>query len=151
MKEKMLARLQSLRRVLLYAALTLALTLFALDRYAAFAYVPTADSTRIAIYTTEWCPYCKRLRADLQASGVPYTEIDVEKTLAGQLAFWALHARGVPVSVIGPTVVYGYRVDEIARALATLGYDYAVNTDLAPRDPPHSPALSPTKRLGFAI
>lgn len=116
--------LARIRRILLFAALFLAVTLFGIDRYAAYAYRPHPDSTRVAIYTTQWCPYCKRLRADLAVSGVAYTEYDVEQSLQGALGFWALRARGVPVSVIGPKVVYGYRVDRIESALHALGYSY---------------------------
>lgn len=96
-------------RALLVAALLAALALFALDRYAAFAHVPGPDSRRVVIYTTAWCPYCKQLRADLDANGVPYTEYDVEKTFEGQLGYWALRGRGVPLSAIGPGVVQGYQ------------------------------------------
>jgi mycoredoxin len=150
MNEKAI-RLAKIRRVLLFTAFSLALVLFALDRYAAFAHVPAADSTRVVIYTTQWCPYCKRLRADLAASHVPYTEIDVERAFQGQLGFWALRGRGVPVSAIGPKIVYGYRVDEIAQALSAIGYTFASSTGEKPPGSDGAPAISPTKRLGLSI
>jgi len=56
--------------------------------------------------------------------GTQHKEYDVEKTLQGQLGYWALRARGIPVSVIGAKIVYGYRVEEIQRALADFGYPY---------------------------
>jgi len=118
------ARLLVLRRALLLGALSLALALFAVDRYAAYAHRPSDTSTRVAIYTTAWCPYCARLRADLAASGIDYVEYNVEKSVDGALGFWALRGRGVPVSAIGPKVVYGYRVDQIEAALRALGYTY---------------------------
>jgi hypothetical protein len=40
------------------------------------------------------------------------------------MGMWALKGRGVPVSAIGPEIVYGYRVDKIAFALQKLGYTY---------------------------
>ena len=113
-----------IRRILLGIALFLTLVLLGLDRYAAMVHRPSPTSTRVAIYTTARCPYCERLRRDLKASGVPYQEYDVEKTLQGQMGFWALHARGVPVSVIGPAIIYGYRVEEIQEAVRNLGYQY---------------------------
>ncbi len=145
------ARLRRSRRALLLMALMFVAGLFALDRYAALAYVPPADSTRVVLYTTAWCPYCKRLREDLRASGVPYTEIDVEKSVQGYLAFWALRARGIPVSAIGPNVVYGYRVEEIGRALSALGYTFVPRAGGPSRDAEHEPTISPTKRLGLGI
>ena len=113
-----------IRRILLGSALFLALALLGLDRYAAIVHRPSQTSTRVVIYTTERCPYCETLRRGLAVSGVPFIEYDVEKTLQGQLGFWALRARGVPVSAIGPTIVYGYRVEEIQKALGNLGYRY---------------------------
>lgn len=118
------ARLTKLRRIALGAALSLALGLLIVDRYGAYVHRPSADATRVVIYTTAWCPYCARLRADLKASGVEYTEYDVEKSVQGAIGFWALRGRGVPVSAIGPKVVYGYRVDQIKSALNALGHSY---------------------------
>jgi mycoredoxin len=108
----------------LASALFLALGLLGLDRYAALVHRPSKTSIKIVIYTTKRCPYCEKLRRGLALSAIPYIEHDVEKTLQGQLGFWALRARGVPVSVIGPEVVYGYRVEEIQKALKGLGYQY---------------------------
>ena len=112
------------RRYALYLAAGLALLLLGLDRYAAFAHRPGSDSTRIAIYTTAWCPYCAKLRASLAASGIPYVEYDVEKSLQGQLGFWTLRGRGVPVSAVGPEVIYGYDSARLASAMKKLGYTF---------------------------
>jgi glutaredoxin len=114
--------LERTRRGLLYVALALALFLLGVDRYAAWAHRPGADSTRIVLYTTAWCGYCAALREQLSAADVPFIEHDVEKSLAGQLGFWTLRARGVPVSVIGPQVIHGYRERSLEAALAKLGY-----------------------------
>ncbi|GAB7141664.1 mycoredoxin Mrx1 [Mycobacterium riyadhense] len=32
----------------------------------------------LTIYTTSWCGYCHRLKTALQATGIPYHEIDIE-------------------------------------------------------------------------
>jgi mycoredoxin len=32
----------------------------------------------IQMYTTPWCGYCVRLKAQLQRAGIPFTEIDIE-------------------------------------------------------------------------
>jgi mycoredoxin len=109
---------------LLILAASLTLLLLALDRYAAYAHRPGADSKAVVIYTTAWCPYCAKLRTSLTASGIPYVEYDVEKSLQGQMGFWTLRARGIPVSAIGPKVIYGYDVTRIASALKDLGYTF---------------------------
>ena len=126
------------RWALLLVAACLTLLLFGLDRYAAFAYRPGADSKTVVIYTTAWCPYCAKLRTSLAASGIPYVEHDVEKSLQGQLGFWTLRARGIPVSAIGPKVIYGYDVARIAFALQDLGYTFIPVSDLEPGDDPDS-------------
>ena len=116
-----LARTQ---RYALYLALFLALVLVGFDRYAAYAFRPNADSQEVLIYTTAWCPYCARLRTSLGNSGIPFQEYDVEHSLPGQLGFWTLRGRGVPVSTVGPEVVYGYDVPRLTAAFKRLGYDF---------------------------
>ena len=127
--EKMTSRLIRIRRILLGMALLLSLSLLGLDRYAALVHRPSENSTKVVIYTTKWCPYCEKLRRGLAMSKIPYIEYDVEKSLQGQLGYWALHARGIPVSAIGPRVIYGYKVEEIREALGALGYKYRPPTN----------------------
>lgn len=89
---------------------------------AAWLHWPAANSVGVVLYTTEWCPYCRSLRLYLDAYRIPYKDHDVEKSLQGMMGFWALRGRGVPVSVIGPDIVYGYDLEKINRSLAALGY-----------------------------
>ena len=123
-------------------AACLALLLFGLDRYAVIAHRPGADSTAVVIYTTEWCPYCAKLRTSLAASNIPYVEHDVEKSLQGQLGFWTLRGRGIPVSAIGPRIIYGYDVARIAFALKELGYTFIPVSDRKPTNDVESGANS---------
>jgi len=116
--------IKKVRQVLLGTALVLALTLLFFDRYAAAVHRPGENSKEVVIYTTEKCCYCEQLRRSLKSSGIKYKEYDVEKSFQGQLGLWALGARSVPVSVIGPNVVYGYRVDELYKALKALGFSF---------------------------
>lgn len=111
------------RRAPLYLALSLVLILLLVDRAATWLHRPAPDSTTVVLYTTEWCSYCRSLRLHLDAYGVPYRNYDVEKSLSGLMGFWALRGRGVPVSVIGPDIVYGYDLEKISRSLAALGYE----------------------------
>jgi glutaredoxin len=130
------------RWALLIVAACLTLLLLGLDRYAAFAHRPGADSKAVVIYTTEWCPYCAKLRAGLAGGGIPYVEHDVEKSLDGQLGFWTLRGRGVPVSAIGPKIIYGYDVARIAFALQDLGYTFIPVSDQNPADDPGTGSIS---------
>jgi len=112
-----------IRHTLLLTLLIFALILFCLDRYAAYVHQPVYGSTAVVIYTTQRCPYCLKLRADLKASKISYREYDVENSVQGFLGMWALRARGVPVSVVGPNVVYGYVCTSWCRYLRGLAYN----------------------------
>ena len=107
----------------LYVLLLSAILLFAINRAAALFHKLTADSKEVVIYTTEWCPYCNSLRIHLSNHAVPYIEHDVEKSIAGVTGFWALRARGVPVSVVGPDVIYGYNIEKFNLSLENIGFN----------------------------
>ena len=111
-----------LRRAVLSVALVGASALLILDRTAAYIHRPAEDSTAVVIYTAEWCPYCRLLRSYLEEHQVPYTDYDVEKTVRGAMGFWALRGTGVPISAVGPDVVYGYDLQKIETSLGRLGY-----------------------------
>ena len=34
-------------------------------------------ATQLTIYSTPWCGYCRRLKAQLDRAGIPFTEIDI--------------------------------------------------------------------------
>jgi len=123
------------RRIALYAALFLAVTLLCLDRTAAYLHRPGPDARAVVIYTTAWCPFCKKLRAHLDAHHVAYTDYDVEKSFNGGMGFWALRGRGVPVSVVGPAIIYGFDVGKIDKALTSLGYEIGTPPRVEPLAP----------------
>jgi glutaredoxin len=52
---------------------------------------------KVRIYTTAWCPSCKKAKAYLAAKGVPYEELDVETSERAGAEFARLGASGVPV------------------------------------------------------
>ena len=116
-------KLARYRRGLLYTALGLALLLVGLDRYAAWRYLPDSDATAGIVYGAAWCGPCHQVKQWLDDNDVPYTEYDVEKSFAGAMGFWALRGRSVPLTVIGPEVVPGFRVQRITDALQKIGYD----------------------------
>ena len=70
----------------------------------------------VVLLSTSTCGYCKRLRADLRAWGVDYDDLDVESNRRGRRAYDEVDGRGVPILVIGDTVVHGYS-PERSRAL----------------------------------
>src|SRR5690348_6750845 len=34
----------------------------------------------LTMYSTSWCGYCRRLKSQLERDGIPYVEIDIERT-----------------------------------------------------------------------
>ncbi|MEP6882112.1 MAG: glutaredoxin family protein [Dokdonella sp.] len=65
----------------------------------------------VVLLSTSTCGYCKRLRADLADWGVEYVDVDVESDRKGQLAYDLVNGRGVPILLVGDTVVHGYSPD----------------------------------------
>lgn len=39
---------------------------------------PPAAGT-VTMYSTTWCGYCRRLKTQMDAAGVPYTEVNIEE------------------------------------------------------------------------
>ena len=66
------------------------------------------STSKVRLYTTTWCGYCKKAKAYLQARGTPFQEIDVESSAQGQSEFRALGGRGVPVILVGNQRMDGY-------------------------------------------
>ncbi len=81
----------------------------------------TTGDKRIVMLAADWCGYCEKLRKDFELADVRYSLIDID-TEAGQRAMEAVGARGVPVTIIGQDIVYGYNMDEIKDRMEPLGY-----------------------------
>lgn len=77
--------------------------------------------TGIVMLAAEWCGYCRRQQAEFAAGKVRYRVLDID-TPDGARAMQALGARGVPVTVIGQTVIRGYAAAALAEHLEPLGY-----------------------------
>ncbi len=75
----------------------------------------------VVMMSTTWCGYCAKLRKELDAWGVRYVEIDVEKGASGQRAFRLANGRGVPILVVGDETIHGYSPDRARKALASAG------------------------------
>jgi len=73
---------------------------------------------QVELYTTSWCPYCKRARAYFRDKGIPFTEHDIEKETGAGARLVALSgSQAVPTAVIGDKVVRGYSPSAYQAAL----------------------------------
>jgi glutaredoxin-like protein NrdH len=77
----------------------------------------------VKVYALSTCPWCKKVKQYLEDHQVDYDCIDVDLA-QGEEQKKALEEvekltgrRSFPVTVIGETVVQGYKEDEIERAL----------------------------------
>jgi len=75
----------------------------------------------VVIYTTEWCGYCKKAKAFLDARGVRYREVDVEASPEARQEFARLGGRGVPVILVGEQRMDGYDQGRLETMLEAAG------------------------------
>ena len=59
-------------------------------------------SAQVTMYSTPWCGYCKRLKAQLGREGIAFTEVDIEQD--PQAAEYVMSVNGGNQTV--PTVVF---------------------------------------------
>jgi glutaredoxin-like YruB-family protein len=74
---------------------------------------------KVVLYTTQWCPACKRARAYLRQRGVAFVERDVERNRSNleEMLRKSGGARGVPVIDVRGTVMRGFNSHALDQAL----------------------------------
>ncbi len=77
-----------------------------------------AQNTKVEIFVTSWCPYCRKLETFLKKNQIVYTRYDVETDAKGAEIFERLGGSGVPMSRVGKEVIHGYDPEGILAALA---------------------------------
>lgn len=65
-------------------------------------------TANVVMYSTSWCPHCKRARAYFAQNGIAYQDVDVEKSEAGKRDFAALGGGGVPLILVGGKAMRGF-------------------------------------------
>jgi glutaredoxin len=61
----------------------------------------------VTIYTTSWCPHCRRAKAAFEQQGVAYQEVDIEDRpeMAASVEEWNGGYRTVPTFRVGDQVI----------------------------------------------
>jgi glutaredoxin len=77
----------------------------------------------VTVLVTERCPFSRELEASLKEAGISYRRVDVDQDDGGDWAFYAVNARGVPVTVVGSEVVHGLRTNLLRGTLQRAGRD----------------------------
>ena len=82
--------------------------------------VESINQGDIVMYSTNWCPYCRKARLFFRQANIPYTEYDIEKSANANKEYLRISGRGVPVFVIGEQIIQGFDKTAISEALAEL-------------------------------
>ena len=70
--------------------------------------VASAASHSITMYSTSWCPHCKRARMYFAERGIAYEEIDIEASEKNKRDFKELGGGGVPLIIVGDKAMRGF-------------------------------------------
>src|SRR3972149_1032982 len=57
--------------------------------------------TPVVMYSTQWCPYCRKAHAYFKRHKFSYVEYDIEASAQNLAKFRDLNGRGVPLIVVG--------------------------------------------------
>ena len=71
----------------------------------------------VVLYATSWCGYCKAAREFFAANGIEYTELDIERDAAARQGHRELGGGGVPVIVVGDSVIHGFNQPALRHTL----------------------------------
>lgn len=77
---------------------------------------------KVVIYTTEWCPYCKKLKSFLKEKNVEFLERDIEN--GGEEVkrlFDLIGSSGIPKVIIGNKVIHGFDKQSVLKELELNG------------------------------
>lgn len=77
-----------------------------------------ADSVPVVVYTTPWCPACKRAKAWMSGEGIAFEERDVEASRENAGRMHSINPRGsVPTFAVGGEVLVGFRSADLIAAM----------------------------------
>lgn len=66
------------------------------------------EASRVNMFSTSWCGYCKKARKYFQRNDISYVEYDIEKDAAAKKDYDRLGGRGVPVILVGKKRMNGF-------------------------------------------
>lgn len=73
---------------------------------------------KVELYTTSWCPWCKKAKAFFRTRGIAFTEYDIEKDKeAARRKTQIDRQQGVPFAVINGKGIHGYNIKAYKDAL----------------------------------
>ena len=82
----------------------------------------SAGKPAVKMYATDWCPYCKQAREYFARNGIPYVELDIEKSESARTEHKSIGGRGIPVILVGNERMNGFSEQRMAQMLKAAGY-----------------------------
>lgn len=78
-------------------------------------------SEKVVIYSTQWCPYCKKAREYLTAQNIPFDERDIEQgDIKIDTLYGSIGAQGIPQIVVGNKIITGFNLSLLNSELRKL-------------------------------
>lgn len=116
--------LQTRLRIALYGLLALVALILVTDRIVVWRFNPLNSNPpkAVVLYSAAWCGLCAQIRTCLKANDVPFEERDVEKSMRASAEWWALRVRGVPATLVGSELVYGFDTRKLTSTLDSAGF-----------------------------
>ena len=68
------------------------------------------NDKQVTMYSTSWCGYCRKAREHFTRQGIPFQELDIEKSAQAKKEYDALNGRGVPLILIYDDQMTGFSV-----------------------------------------
>lgn len=78
---------------------------------------PSWNKKKVKLYMTSWCPYCQRMIQYLTENKIDYVAYDIEKDKKAEDEFRNYGGAGIPLIVVGKTVISGYDPEKVKAAL----------------------------------
>ena len=75
-------------------------------------------SASITMFSTTWCPHCKRAKSYFAQKGVSFREVDIEASDSGRREFEQYGGKGVPLIIVGERRMRGFDAGAMDRILA---------------------------------
>ncbi|MCW5591966.1 MAG: DUF4124 domain-containing protein [Burkholderiales bacterium] len=75
-------------------------------------------SAAVTMFSTSWCPHCRRAKAYFAQKGVDYREVDIEASESGRREFEQYGGSGVPLIIVGERRMRGFDPGAMDQLLA---------------------------------